>query len=75
LAELYRIYSNTRLDIFTLNLALKYVRSSSIRTWSIETDDAKPDHSEQYHVEPHQVRCQIIICDLYSSKILCSVGW
>jgi len=40
-----------------------------------EPDNAKPDYNELYHVEPHQVHCQIIICDLCSSKIVCSVGW
>ena len=58
-------------EVFSVNLAPTYARSSEIRVWS-----TKPDNSEPDYVEPNQgMHCQIIMWDLCSAGILCSVEW
>jgi hypothetical protein len=63
-------------EIFSWNLALKYVKSSYIRIGSAEPDHAKPDHFNLAHVEPNQdLHRQIIMWDLHSCAILHSIQW
>jgi len=42
--------------VFSLNLALKYVRSSEICVWSTKPNHVNTDHSEMDHVKPYNVR-------------------
>jgi len=49
----YHIYSNARQG-FSLNMALKYVRSSQIHVYGVELDCAKTDSSEPDNAEPNQ---------------------
>ena len=63
-------------EVFSLNLALKYVRSSWIHVWSAEPDHATPDCSEPDQVESNQDRQhQIIMWDLHLVDILRSTEW
>jgi len=54
------VYSQMQGKFFSLNLALKYVRSSSISILCAEMDHAKldqsePDHAESYHGQHYQI--------------------
>jgi len=52
-------------------LAIKYVRSFSFHLQSAEPDRTKLDSAETNQGLHHQ----IVLWDLHSSGILCSIGW
>ena len=63
----YYIYSNPS-EVLPVNLALKYVRSSSIWVWSTKLDRSEPHHVEPKHVLHHQITWYI-----HSSEISHSI--
>lgn len=50
---LYAIFTQIQDEMFSLNLALKYMRSYEIHIRSTEPDHAKLDCSELDHAEPN----------------------
>jgi hypothetical protein len=63
-------------EIFPLDLALKYVRSSSIHVWNTKLDHATLGHSELDCVESNQdLQHQIVMWDLRLVDVLCSTEW
>jgi hypothetical protein len=69
------IFTRMQDEVFHLNLAFTYMRSSLICIWGTGLNRSKPDHSELDHAEPNLgLHCQIM-WHLHFSEILHSIVW
>ena len=69
------IFTRMQDEVFLLNLALKYKRSSKICLRRAEPDCTKADCSTLYHVQPNQGLHHQIKCKQIRDKSMVKINW